>query len=475
VSSAGLVTAVGAGTATITATSEGQSGTAGVTVTAGGQSALTGEWSAVLPAPLILIHTHLMPDGKVLIFGRTGVQVWDPATGGFTSHPSPSLLFCSGHDFLPDGRLFVTGGGGGDGRGLRNTNVFDFLAASWVVGPDMPQGRWYPTNTTLANGEVATIAGQDETGTAVPVPEVWTGTGFRRLTTASFALPNYPRMFLAPDGRLFYAGSGQQTRFLDVTGTGSWTDGPARKFGGRSYGSAVMYEPGKILYVGGANPPTNTAEIVDLNGPSPEWTYTGSLTDARWNLNATVLPTGDVLVTGGVRGDRSNPALAVNSTELWNPATGAWTTLARSASLLRGYHSTSLLLPDGRVLHGGGGGGGGTIDNYNYELFSPPYLFRGARPTVTGTTPETVGYGQAVFVETPDAASIVKVTLIRHGSVTHAFDAAQRLVPLSFSAGAGGLSVTIPASPAIAPPGPYMLFLVNGNGVPSVARIMRLQ
>ena len=475
VSATGLVTGVGQGSATVTATSEGQSGTSSVTIIAGGQAALVGQWSAVFPAPSILIHTHLMPDGKVLIFGRTGAQVWDPATGGFTSVPSPSLVFCAGHDFLPDGRLLVTGGGGGDGRGLRNTNIFDFLAGSWVVGPDMPQGRWYPTNKTLPNGEVLTIAGQDETGTTVPVPEVWNGTSWRKLTTASFALPNYPRMFVAPDGRLFYAGSGQQSRFLDVTGTGSWTDGPPRKFGGRSYGSAVMYEPGKILYVGGANPPTNTAEIIDLNQASPEWTLTGSLAYARWNLNATILPTGDVLVTGGVSGDRSNAALRVNVAELWNPATGGWTTLPSSASLLRGYHSTSLLLPDGRVLHGGGGGGGGTIDNLNYEIYSPAYLLRGARPVVTGATPAVVGYGQTLFVETPDAAGIVKVTFIRHGSVTHAFDAGQRLVPLSFSQGAGGLTVNLPASRATAPPGPYMLFLVNGNGVPSVARMMRLQ
>ncbi|MGH7428415.1 MAG: galactose oxidase early set domain-containing protein, partial [Candidatus Methylomirabilaceae bacterium] len=171
----------------------------------------------------------------------------------------------------------------------------------------------------------------------------------------------------------------------------------------------------------------------------------------------------------------SNPALAVHAAELWNPATGSWTTLASSAPLLRGYHSTSLLLPDGRVLHGGGGGGGGTIDNLNYELYSPPYLFRGARPTVTGTTPDAVGYGQTLFVGTPDGASIAKVTLIRASSVTHAFDQGTRLVPLSFSQGAGGLSVALPASRATAPPGPYMLFLVNGNGVPSVGRIMRLQ
>jgi hypothetical protein len=134
-----------------------------------------------------------------------------------------------------------------------------------------------------------------------------------------------------------------------------------------------------------------------------------------------------------------------------------------------------LLLPDGRVLHGGGGGGGGTVDNYNYELYSPPYLFRGARPIVTGTTPDAVVYGQTLFVETPVGASIAKVTLIRFGSVTHALDMGQRLVSLSFTQVTGGLSVTLPASRVTAPPGPYMLFLVNGNGVPSVGRIMLLQ
>jgi len=309
----------------------------------------------------------------------------------------------------------------------------------------------------------------------VSIPEVWEGTSWRQLTTASLALPNYPRTFVAPDGRVFYAGAQQQSSYLDVTGTGSWTNGPLRKFGVRSYGSAVMYEPGKILYVGGGHPPTNTAEIIDLNQPSPQWTYTGSLAYARWNTNATVLPTGELLVTGGTSdGDRTNPAGAVNAAELWNPATGSWTTLASNA-VFRGYHSTSLLLPDGRVLHTGGGDGVGTPDNLNYELYSPPYLFRGARPIVTGATPGAGGYGQTLFVETADGASIAKVTLIRFGSVTHAFDQGQRLVPLSFSSAPGGLSVTLPASRTTAPPGPYMLFLVNGNGVPSVGRIMRLQ
>jgi hypothetical protein len=476
VSGTGLVSGGAQGTATITATSEGKSGTAGVTVTPGGQASVVGQWSSVLPAPIVQLHQQLLPDGRVLSWGLNGdPHLWDPATGNFTAVPAPSWLFCAGHDFLPDGRLLVAGGNISFGHGLRDSNIFDPVTGTWQVGPPMAQGRWYPTNTTLPNGEVLTLSGEDENGAIAAVPEIWNGTSWRQLTTASLELPNYPRTFVAPDGRVFYAGAQRQTRWLDVSGTGSWTNGPLRQFGSRSYGSAVMYAPGKIMYVGGNNPPTNTAEIIDLNQPNPQWSYTGSLAVARWNLNATVLPTGEVLVTGGVAGDRANPALKVNSAELWNPATGSWATVASAAPLLRGYHSTTLLLPDGRVLHSGGGDGGNTVDNFNYEIYSPHYLFKGARPTVTGATPSVVGYGQSLPVTTPDGASIAKVSFIRLPSVTHAFDQGTRLVPLTFSQVAGGISVALPSSRNTAPPGPYMLFLVNGNGVPSIARIMRLQ
>ncbi len=472
----GLVTGSGQGTATVTATSEGKSGSSIITVTTGGQSALVGQWSAVLSAPIVQVHLHLLYDGRVLSFGGSSAipQLWDPATGLFTAKPSPALMFCSGHTFLPDGRLLVSGGGTGDGKGHPNSDIFDPATASWIAGPNMAYARWYPTNTTMPNGEVVTIAGADQNGATVPIPEIGDGTGWRQLTGASLALPNYPRDFVAPDGRIFVAGPSAGSHWLDVAGNGSWTSGPSMNFGSRGYGSAVMYEAGKIMYVGGNSSPTNTAEIIDLNQSSPQWTYTGSLTYARWNLNATALPDGQVLVTGGVNGNRSDPSLAVNATELWNPATGTWTLMASSAALLRGYHSTALLLPDGRVIHSGGGDGGGTIDNENFEIYSPPYLFKGQRPSVTGVT-GTVGYGQTLTVQTPDGAGISKVRLIHTGSVTHAFDEAQRLISLNFSPVSGGLSVTLPASRNIAPPGPYMLFLVNGNGVPSVARIVRLQ
>jgi hypothetical protein len=435
-----------------------------------------GEWSALLSAPIVQLHLHLLVNGKVLSWGRTGdPQIWDPATRAFTAVPAPSWVFCAGHDFLSDGRLLVAGGHISDVHGLPNTNVFDPATGTWQALPPMAQGRWYPTNTTLPNGEVVTIAGTDSAGLNVPVPEVWDGTAWRRLTSASLELPLYPRTFVGPDGRIFYAGEAQQSRYLDVTGTGRWTDGPLRKFGARGYGSAVMYEPGKILYAGGGDPPTSTAEVIDLNQPSPAWQYTGSMAFPRRQMNATLLPTGDVLVTGGTSGAGfNNPTGAVLVAEIWHPATGAWTVVASNA-VVRIYHGTALLLPDGRVLYTGSGDAIGAKDERNYELYSPPYLFHGARPTITGALPARVGYGQSLQLDTPDGAGIAQVTLIRLSSVTHAFDQGARLVPLTFSPATGGLSIALPSSRAAAPPGPYMLFLVTAGGVPSEGRIMLLQ
>jgi hypothetical protein len=257
-----------------------------------------------------------------------------------------------------------------------------------------------------------------------------------------------------------------------------------------------MYDDGKILYVGGGgdinsnNPrgttsstPTNTAEIINLNDNSPTWTYTDPMEFPRRHLNATVLPDKQVLVTGGVSGggfnDLSSPTRAA---ELWNPTTGHWTTLA-SSSRPRGYHAVSLLLPSGQVLHGASGdanvpvGLPGAGQPYpretSHEIFSPPYLFRGNRPTIT-SAPASVGYSQTFAVETAYARQITQVTWIRLQSVTHAFDQSARLNTLSFTRTATGLSVHAPSGPAKAPPGDYMLFIMNRNGVPSGGRIIRI-
>ena len=391
-------------------------------------------------------------------------------------------LFCSGHAPLPDGRLLIVGGHDGvDGDGSTHTTIFDHTVSNhWdYTNPDMSKGRWYPTAASLANGEVVVLSGNiDSTERTNTLPEVWqtgAGGGWRALSSAIATLPLYPNVHVAPNGRVFVSGPNRDTHYLDTSGTGAWSFVANRQFGSRDYGSSVTYEPGKVLAIGGGDPPTNTAEVIDLTAATPAWRYVGAMASARRQINATVLPDGKVLVTGGTSSSGfNNGTNAVLTAELWNPATETWSTMA-SMQVPRLYHSTALLLPDGRVLSAGGGRPAATAatDNENAELFSPPYLFKGARPTVS-SAPATVGYGQTFLISTPDVAAIASVTLVRLSSVTHAFNMNQRFNRLSFTVAAGGLQATAPANSNLAPPGHYMLFILNGNGVPSVAKIIQL-
>jgi hypothetical protein len=192
------------------------------------------------------------------------------------------------------------------------------------------------------------------------------------------------------------------------------------------------------------------------------------MTYKRRQINATLLPDGTVLVTGGSSSPGFNePAGAVYAGELWDPVAETWTTVA-SFTQYRGYHSFTLLLPDGRVLSGGGDA------SMSAEVYSPGYLFKGARPVIT-SAPSTVTYGQPFFVTTADAAQISRVNLLRLSSVTHAFNMEQRISRLAFSAAANGLNVAGPTDANLSPPGHYMLFILNGSGVPSVANIVRVE
>jgi hypothetical protein len=175
-----------------------------------------------------------------------------------------------------------------------------------------------------------------------------------------------------------------------------------------------------------------------------------------------------VLATGGSTGFDDAPYNSASAAEIWNPTTETWTTLA-SASIYRNIHSIALLLPDGRVLKAAGDYSPGTA-----QIFSPPYLFHGARPVVS-SVPATVTYGQEVFIGTTNAPDVVKVTLISLGAVTHDFNMNQRINSLAFWQVQGGWMATMPANGALCPPGYYMLFVVNSHGVPSVARIIRVQ
>lgn len=287
-------------------------------------------------------------------------------------------------------------------------------------------------------------------------------------------------MFLAPNGRVFLAGFPASSSYLDVSGTGAWTAVAPRRVADRRMGSAVMYAPGKILYAGGGDPPTPSAEVIDLNQAAPAWRAVSAMHFARRQMNATLLADGQVLVTHGTSGpgfnDITKPVLEA---ELWNPASESWTMMARE-SVGRTYHSTALLLPDGRVLSSGSGEGGGVSfesSQRSAQIFSPPYLFApdgtlAHRPPI-GSAPARLGYGQKLAVESADAAAIHRGTLIRLSSVTHAFNQSQLVYPLTFTAtGATSLQAAGPPQASVAPPGPYMLFLINDTGVPSQARML---
>src|SRR6476469_4618887 len=451
-----------------------------ITITALPPEAATGAWDPPVNWAIVPLHISLLPSLKILAWGKYEMdgtmampRLWDPAAGPPSAAPMvhvDTMLFCSGHAFMPDGRLMVSGGHKNDDRGLDVTNIFDPVSETWVSGlPKMAKGRWYPTVTTLGDGRMITVAGRDTTSTIVVAPEIWENNQWVQLTGSSLSLPYYPRDFAAPNGKLFYAGERVTSRWFNpdavtVRGRGawSWSSSLAHVWPyNRDYGSAVMYETGKILYAGGggytqwgshdpkAPAPTPTAETIDLNNlTSPQWVSTDPMHFARRHLNATILPDGQVLVTGGTSAGGFNTLSgAVHAAEVWDPKSGHWTQLASNA-IDRAYHSVSLLLPDGTVLHGASGDAAvpGSPDLYprqtNSEIFRPPYLFKGARPTITSLSQTSVGYGLKFTINTPNGLQITDVRWIRLASVTHAFDSNQRANTLSFTTTASNVRVT---------------------------------
>lgn len=460
-----------------------------------GDPSVVGQWSPPQELSVVVIHAHLLPNGKVLFWDRqqdwndgvgdalgfSQTYVWDPATGGYSSFPwnSTTNLFCSGHTFLPDGRLLVTGGHKEfDGVGEPHTNLFDPNTNTWSRGPDMNAGRWYPTATSLANGEAVVVSGNVGAGGVGnnTLPQVFQTNGtWRSLTSAQSGLQLYPWMILAPNARVFNAGPDQATRYLATANAGAWYGGPSSNFGFRDYGSTVMYDDGKVLIAGGG-PPTNSAEVINLSRDNPAWRFVGGMAFTRRQMNMTLLADGQVLVTGGTSGGGfTNAVGSVHNAEIWNPDTEGWSVMS-AMQTRRLYHSMALLLPDGRVMVAGGGwpaSTGGDFNHTDVEIFSPPYLFRGPRPTIT-SAPASAAHNQQFFVGTPDGASISKVTLVKLSSVTHSFNQSQRINYLSFHQTAGGINVHAPGAGSVAPPGHYMMFLVNSNGVPSVASIIQI-
>jgi fibronectin type 3 domain-containing protein len=458
-----------------------------VTVANGSGPAQVGQWGPLIPVPAVAIHSALLPSGRILLwqgdFAVGGMQyVLDPQTGKVTQIPDANAdLFCAGQAVLADGRVLVVGGTATHGGlGVNNITAFDWRGEAWQELAPMSYPRWYATGTTLADGKVLVTSGDDKGMTdIVEVPELYSPNtnSWQSLTAAKHFMPIYPFIYQLPDGRIAHLGGSEvptASEVLDLS-TDQWTSIDSRVIDG---GSIANYAPGRFIKAGSAaddgysGDSLKTAYTLNMNEAGAVWQPTSSMSFPRSFLNLTNLPDGTVLATGGGT-DKSGfvDSNAVLQPEDWNPGTGSWTTYA-SMSAPRLYHSVALLLPDGRVYVSGGGGDPGVTDQKSAQIFSPPYLFKGPRPTIS-SAPATLEYGSSAFVGTPDAASIARVSLIRTGSVTHAFDQNTRAMQLSFTQTAGGINVTIPSNRNNIPPGYYMLFLVNAEGVPSIAPFVR--
>jgi chitodextrinase len=459
-----------------------------VTVNNGGTDpAQVGQWGPVLPLPAVAIHAALTPQGKILIFqgtfSRGGQQyVLDPTTGSVSqlADASPNL-FCAAQAVLADGRVQVAGGTSTTGGlGIVDNTAFNWKTDSWASLAPMKYPRWYATATTLNDGKVLVTSGSNRTLTdLIPTPELYNPAtnSWKELTAATRTIPYYSFVYQLPNGKVIRVGATEEatpTETLDLD-TNQWATVDSRLLDG---GSSANYAPGKFLKAGSASDggfsgqSKNTAYTLDMNQSSPTWQATDSMAYPRSFLNLTNMPDGTVLATGGGT-DRSSQidANGVLVPESWDPSTGKWTKLAVMAKP-RLYHSGALLLPDGRVYVGGGGSDNGVTDQLSAQIYSPPYLFKGPRPTIS-SAPATVKYGANTFIGTPEASSIKRVSLIRTGSVTHAFDENARALSLDFTQSVGGIDVKMPANGNYAPPGYYMLFVVDDKGVPSVASFVR--
>jgi Domain of unknown function (DUF1929)/F5/8 type C domain len=476
------------------------------TVAAVGAPSEVGEWSPVLPAPVVPIFSAVLPNGKVLIWDSVGdapaesfddhsftrAAVYDPATG--TSKRvdvQGANIFCAGFVQLANGNVFVAGGNlDRNLAGIRQTHIFDWRTETWSRGPDMQDGRWYPSVASLPNDEAVIVGG----GPTVAEVRTTSG-GLRRLT--GFTTPSsrsYPFMQAAPDGRALLMGPSTSLSLIDANGFGALAGFPARDSISRGYGAYAQYDIGRFLVAGGGSVtedgssgvPTRTATVVDTRSGTPVGRSTGAMSLRRRQHNLTTLADGSVLATGGQStnggGGLVDLANAVYAAERWDPQTETWTELA-AAQVARQYHSTAMLLPDGRVLTGGGGICGecqrvGYLRR-DFEIFSPPYLFKSDgtaadRPQLTGV-PSNIGYDQPFTVTSPQAPNIQKLALVRLGAPTHSQDQGQRYVPLAFTGSADTLTVSGPANPNEAPAGYYMLFAIDAAGVPSVAAMVSVQ
>jgi len=449
-----------------------------------------------------------------------GAALLDLSNNNIRTMPTTWDMFCNGMSVMQDGRVLINGGTKAYGAlavvgtegdipftGLPNASIFDPSSASFVDVPAAAHGRWYPSLTELNDGHMMTTSGLNDTGGNNNSSEIWDGQQWSAEIPGNpnianfpgFQFPLYPRMHLLPTGHVFYSAPSSATLDFDPTGQTwtlvAWTIYPGQNDpnGERTYGTSVLlpltpqnhYSP-KVIIMGGDNPATDTTELIDLSSAgaqistvcpayAPCWVQGPKMAQKRVEMEATILPNGKVLVDGGSAADEDASTASLQA-EIYDPISNSFSS-AGSNTFPRLYHNTQLLLPDGTVALFGGNPAQGVFENH-IEIYQPSYLFNSdgspaTRPSIGPGAPASLTYGQSLTVPTPDASSIASVVLMKAGSVTHSFDMDQRYVGLSFSveAGASSASLTVsgPPNSNIAPPGYYMLFLVNKAGTPSLA------
>lgn len=487
-----------------------------------GAACTRGSWE-VLPyeSPVRGVHSVLLHNGKVLLIAGSGnspemfkagefrTTVFDPATGTFTDVPTPADLFCAGHVQLPDGRVLVVSGnkaypdpnGGADYRGLKASYIFDPVTNAYTRTNDPQDGHWYPSATILGNGDVLSLGGLGEDSRGTVVTEYfdtsagrWLSRNETKQTWSFWGL--YPSMILLQDGRLFYTGShvfgdnlpGGGAKLYDY-GTGAITDVPGlQDKNQRDQSASVLLPPAqdqRVITMGGGNNQNAIAanrytDLIDLKVPNPRYTAgpllpqgtkTGRVpqsgAEGKMYVSAVILPDGKVFETGGALYNRADP---VYEASMFDPAADTYTPGMAVDPVPRGYHSSAVLLPDGRVLAVGDNPGNGSFD-MRLSLYSPPYLHTGAaRPRITSVAHQRWAYGtaQRITVDGP----VTRASLIRPAAVTHSSDPNQRSVDLPMTVVREGMTVdlNLTSNPNLAPPGWYMLFVTDANGVPSHAR-----
>lgn len=460
-----------------------------------------GVWEEVPNSPEVtFMHAVLLPNSTRVLFWGYGPQadqarIWDQVTGAYsqpTNQPADisadQNLWSGSHAYLNDaaGTILAFGGNGG-GDTERRAFLFDPASRAFSHANELNTGRFYTTGISLADGRVMTLFGTDTANGAVTAAslEVFTPGGAGSWS-APQALPFnflfYPWTFVLPNGDLFIAGPQKPARRFDWTVT-PVLDPAANQFnqvfpqrGVNMDGTAVLlplrppnYEP-RVLIAGGNGPAVQqSAEWIDLSAAAPAWqSLAPGLNIPRAKLTSVLLPDGQVVIVGGAVGALPDGG-PVETFDPENPAAGFQS--GPSMVHKRDYHSAALLLADGSVLVGGDPRAAGVITPH--ERYLPPYFFA-VRPTITGA-PATVAYGANFTVNTPQAANIAEVVLMRPGAVTHAFNMAQRYIGCAIvSVGGAAIQATAPPNGNVAPPGYYLLFVIDADRVPSMGSWIKL-